>query len=85
MATLSSLSYFWSEKSVVHLGLYPLQIFAQHLIFWFFIYIVYKRKGEREHYVDQWAPVQNEDVWAFQSVHVPEPEVHQRTQMDNLA
>lgn len=38
MATLSSLSYSWTRKSVVQLGLSPLQIFAQRLIFFFFFF-----------------------------------------------
>lgn len=65
----------------MQLGPSPLQIFAQHLIFFFEC----KRKAEGGHFADPWAPAQNEDVWAFQTVHVPKPEVHQRTRKDNLA
>lgn len=50
MATLSSLSCSWKRKSVVQLRLSPLQIFAQHLIFFFFF--ERKRKAEREHFAN---------------------------------
>lgn len=43
MATLSSLSCSWTRKSVMQLGPSPLQIFAQHLIF--FLSVKGKQKG----------------------------------------